>query len=114
MARISGLVITAPLFGHVMVPMRVRARFVLLLELALAPAGTPPVLIVLLLANGALGVLARTIPQLNVFVVGFPLNVGAGLLVLGASLPFTFRFLEHEFGTLAGTLAWLVRGVSHG
>jgi flagellar biosynthetic protein FliR len=73
-----------------------------------------PVLVVLLLANGALGVLARTIPQLNVFVVGFPLNVGAGLVVLGASLPFTFRFLEHEFASLAGTLAWLVRGVGHG
>lgn len=73
-----------------------------------------PVLIVLLLANGALGVLARTIPQLNVFVVGFPVNVGAGLIVMGASLPFTFRFLQAEFGTLAGQLQAFVRGLPHG
>ncbi len=48
----------------------------------------------LLLINGAMGVLAKLIPQLNVFVVGFPLNVGAGLLVLAAAQPFTIRVLE--------------------
>jgi flagellar biosynthesis protein FliR len=76
-----------------------------------------PVLVVLLLVNGALGVLARTIPQLNVFAVGFPVNVGVGLVVLGASLPFTVRFLAGRFETLADTLAALVAGLgalSHG
>lgn len=73
-----------------------------------------PVLIVLLLTNAALGVLARTIPQLNVFVVGFPVNVGVGLIVLGAALPFTFRFLAQEFGALAPTFGWLLRGVVDG
>jgi len=47
-----------------------------------------PVLLVLVLSNAALGVLAKTVPQLNVFVVGFPLNVGVGLFVMGAALPF--------------------------
>ena len=70
-----------------------------------------PVLIVLLLTNGALGVLARTIPQLNVFVVGFPVNVGVGLLVLGASLPFTVRLLAARFTELEPALAGLVRGL---
>jgi flagellar biosynthetic protein FliR/FlhB len=37
-----------------------------------------PVVIVLLMTNAALGVLARSIPQLNVFVLGFPVNVGVG------------------------------------
>jgi len=73
-----------------------------------------PVLIVLLLVNATLGVLARTIPQLNVFVVGFPVNVGAGLLVLGASLPFAFRFLAERFVELRPLLGWLVRGMSGG
>ena len=73
-----------------------------------------PVLVALLLTNGALGVLARTIPQLNVFVVGFPVNAGVGLLVLGASLPFTFRLLMARFGALAPTLGGLVRGLAHG
>ncbi len=73
-----------------------------------------PVLIVLLLANGALGVLARTIPQLNVFVIGFPVNVGVGLIVLGASLPFTFRFLTGRFADLAPQLGGLLRGLANG
>ena len=73
-----------------------------------------PVLIALLLTNGALGVLARTIPQLNVFVVGFPVNVGVGLVVMGASLPFTFRLLATRFGELEPTLGALVRGLAHG
>ncbi len=73
-----------------------------------------PVMIALLLTNGALGVLARTIPQLNVFVVGFPVNVGVGLVVMGASLPFTFRLLAAHFGELEPTLAAMVRGLAHG
>jgi flagellar biosynthesis protein FliR len=73
-----------------------------------------PVLVALLLTNGALGVLARTIPQLNVFVVGFPLNVGVGLVVMGAALPFTFRLLAQRFAELEPTLGALVRGLAHG
>lgn len=73
-----------------------------------------PVTIVLLLVNATLGVLARTIPQLNVFVVGFPVNIGAGLIVLGASLPFAFRFLVERFGEIRTVLAWLLRGVAGG
>lgn len=73
-----------------------------------------PVLIALLLSNGALGVLARTVPQLNVFVVGFPLNVGVGLVMLGASLPFTFRLLENRFAGLEPVLGAFVQGLVHG
>jgi flagellar biosynthesis protein FliR len=73
-----------------------------------------PVVVALLLTNAALGVLARTIPQLNVFVVGFPVNVGVGLVMLGVSLPFTFRLLAARFGALEPTLGALVRGLAHG
>ena len=73
-----------------------------------------PVLLVILLTNGAMGVLARTVPQLNVFVVGFPVNVGVGLLVLGAALPFAVGFLTQQFGQLAPMLDGLVRGLAHG
>lgn len=73
-----------------------------------------PVLIVLLMTNAALGVLARTIPQLNVFVLGFPVNVGVGLFVLGASLPFTVRMLTGRFAGLDVVFDELVRGFVHG
>jgi flagellar biosynthetic protein FliR len=73
-----------------------------------------PVLVALLLTNGAMGVLARTIPQLNVFVVGFPVNAGVGLIVLGASLPFTFRLLTARFSALEPALAGLLGGLARG
>jgi flagellar biosynthetic protein FliR len=76
---------------------------------ALALKIAAPVLVLLLLVNGAMGVLAKLIPQLNVFVVGFPLNVGAGLLVLAAAQPFTIRVLQGAFADMAGSLAAVMR-----
>jgi flagellar biosynthetic protein FliR len=73
-----------------------------------------PVIITLLLTNAAFGVLARTVPQLNVFVVGFPVNVGVGLVVLGASLPFAVRCLMGRFGELGGVLGGLIGGLVRG
>jgi flagellar biosynthesis protein FliR len=73
-----------------------------------------PVMMVLLLATVGLGVIARTVPQLNVFVVGFPINVGAGLFVMGAALPFTVRLLAQEFALIEPTLGRLVRGLMDG
>ncbi len=70
-----------------------------------------PVLVLLLLVNAAMGVLAKLIPQLNVFIVGFPLNVAAGLFVLGASQPFTVRLLEASFSGVGESLAQVVRAL---
>jgi len=46
-----------------------------------------PVLAVMLLVNVVLGVMARVAPQLNLFAVGFPLTVLAGLAALVLFLP---------------------------
>ena len=73
-----------------------------------------PVVLVLVLVNGGLAVLARTIPQLNVFAVGLPVNVGVGLVMVGASLPFTLRFLGGQLGALRGVLDGLVGALAHG
>jgi flagellar biosynthetic protein FliR len=73
-----------------------------------------PVVVVLLLVNGALAVLARTLPQLNVFAVGFPVHVGVGLVVVGASLPFGMRFLAGELDAMRGILEALVGALAHG
>jgi flagellar biosynthetic protein FliR len=67
-----------------------------------------PVLVLILLVNGAMGALAKLIPQLNVMVVGFPINVAVGFFILMASQPFTVRILEQSFGSLAGSLAGLL------
>ncbi|MCX6826372.1 MAG: flagellar biosynthetic protein FliR, partial [candidate division Zixibacteria bacterium] len=45
-----------------------------------------PVIITLFLTEVALGVVARTVPQMNIFIVGLPLKIGIGLLLLAISL----------------------------
>ncbi len=55
-----------------------------------------PMMVTLFLTDVALGIIARTVPQMNVFIVGFPLKVGVGLSVLAASIP----LLSVVFGKL--------------
>ncbi|MEQ8329968.1 MAG: flagellar biosynthetic protein FliR [Longimicrobiales bacterium] len=47
-----------------------------------------PVVAAMMIGNAALGILARTVPQLNVLTVAFPVQIALGLIVLGATLPF--------------------------
>ncbi|MDD5167384.1 MAG: flagellar biosynthetic protein FliR, partial [Syntrophales bacterium] len=56
-----------------------------------------PVMAVLLFINVGLGIVARTVPQVNVFIVGFPLQVGAGLVFIGLSMPLLISFLSWDF-----------------
>jgi len=51
-----------------------------------------PVIVTVFLTDVVLGVLARTMPQMNVFIVGFPLKIFAGLIMIAISLP-TFVYL---------------------
>ena len=55
--------------------------FVLAIKLA------APVMATMLLLNVALGLIARTVPQMNVFIVGFPVQIALGLFMIGAGLP---------------------------
>jgi flagellar biosynthetic protein FliR len=56
-----------------------------------------PLVAALLIANIAMGVLARVAPQLNLFAVGFPVTMAAGFLVLTISLPYFGAALERLF-----------------
>lgn len=67
-----------------------------------------PVVGVLLVATLGLGILARTVPQMNVFVVGFPLKIAAGILALALSIPFLVEVAKDEMSRLAARLVQLV------
>lgn len=55
---------------------------------------TVPVLAALIITDIALGILARTMPQMNVFIVGVPAKIIVGIFVLSVTLPFFMLFLE--------------------
>ena len=46
-----------------------------------------PIIAAILITDVALGVISRTIPQLNVFVVGMPLKIILGILIIYFSIP---------------------------
>lgn len=46
-----------------------------------------PYMALLLFANLALGVVSRVAPQLNILAIGFPVTIGAGLVLLALGLP---------------------------
>ena len=50
-----------------------------------------PLIVALLAANFSMGLIARSVPQLNVIVVGFPFTIGLGLIFLFAGFPFFIR-----------------------
>jgi|YelNatPaOPRAMG01_1025707.scaffolds.fasta_scaffold18789_6 flagellar biosynthetic protein FliR len=54
-----------------------------------------PVIATVLFVNVGLGLIARTVPQINVFIVGFPLQVFMGLLFLGIAMPFIIVLITH-------------------
>jgi flagellar biosynthetic protein FliR len=70
--------------------------FVAALELA------APVVLAVVITDAAFGVVARVVPQLNVFAVGFPAKVTVGLLVLGVSLPFAAGWISDELQRSVG------------
>ncbi|MCP4572102.1 MAG: flagellar biosynthetic protein FliR [bacterium] len=47
-----------------------------------------PVVLVLLLVSASMGVIVKTVPQINVLIVGFPVKIGVGIITLGLSLVF--------------------------
>jgi flagellar biosynthetic protein FliR len=56
-----------------------------------------PVATALLAANLSIGMMTRAAPQLNIFAIGFPITIGAGVLVLYLSLVFFPNFLDQFF-----------------
>lgn len=59
-----------------------------------------PVLAVLLLSGLVLGILSRIFPQLNVFMLSFPLNIGLAFLCISLTLGLSTALLGREFNGL--------------
>ncbi len=68
-----------------------------------------PIMVSILLVNVAMGVMARTVPQLNIFVVGFPITITLGIVVLLFSLPFVFSVLSAVYMDLLGSIINMMR-----
>jgi flagellar biosynthetic protein FliR len=68
-----------------------------------------PVMVSLLAASVVLGIMARIFPQMNVFIISMPLNIGVGLMILGTSITIFLHTLESAFGQLGYQIKALFR-----
>lgn len=70
-----------------------------------------PVMSALLVASICLGLVARTVPRMNVFLVGMPLKIVLGLLFVIFSLPYLASFLEQIFHGLGDSILLILKSV---
>ncbi len=68
-----------------------------------------PVIVALLFTSVGLGLIARTVPQINIFIVGFPLKIAVGLIGIGLTLPMFLKVTEFFFFNLKGQVSMLLR-----
>lgn len=88
-------------FGMMVLPL-LRLMFILALKLAM------PALGVLMVVDVAFGLMARAVPQLNVFLVGTPAKIIIGVTVVALTMPVTAIIVgQITTGTAAGLSALL-------
>ncbi|MBD3382193.1 MAG: flagellar type III secretion system protein FliR [candidate division Zixibacteria bacterium] len=90
------MILQALVMSYKLVPLNEAVfRFAVTTELASIITGifvigikiASPVMAALILTDVALGVISRTVPQMNIFIVGFPIKIALGLFFTGASVP---------------------------
>ncbi len=70
-----------------------------------------PILAATLLAEVSLGILAKTVPQMNVFVVGMPLKIGIGLFTIVIVMPVFLNMMGITFDKMYEYIYLIVRNI---
>jgi flagellar biosynthetic protein FliR len=73
-----------------------------------------PVVGAMVIGNAALGVVARTVPQLNVLMVAFPVQIAVGLFTLAAALPLMATYFTNWSTAYTSVLDGLLGGLLPG
>ncbi|MCA0988922.1 flagellar biosynthetic protein FliR [Guptibacillus algicola] len=68
-----------------------------------------PIVASLFLVDVALGLLARAVPQVNIFVVGLPLKIFVGFVLILVTIPTFFFLLRGVFREMIDTMGQLIQ-----
>ncbi|MCC6445210.1 MAG: flagellar type III secretion system protein FliR [Armatimonadetes bacterium] len=68
-----------------------------------------PVVAAVLLVDTALAILSRTVPQMNVFLVGFPVKIGMGFVTLTLTMAFIIYLMSGMIGQIQSDILALFR-----
>lgn len=80
-----------------------KEMFVIAIKLAV------PLMAVMLFTNVGLGIVARTVPQINIFIVGMPLQIAIGLIFLGLTAPMFIKLTQGYFLNFESKIITLLR-----
>lgn len=78
------------------------------MEIGLKLAG--PVLITILVMNVTLGLIGRTVPQINVLVTSMPINILVGLTLMAICMPFVVNYFSDILNDTSSTFYRFMRG----
>ncbi len=81
---------------------------------ALALSTAAPVVAALLATSLALGFVARTVPQMNIFAIGFSVKLAVGCLVGALAMPYLARSFSRSWLLLQADAAALLRALGQG
>lgn len=70
-----------------------------------------PIVAASLITDIALGAISRMVPQLNVFVVGMPFKILAGIIVMVVTLPLFVVILQGIFDSMSGNTATFLKEI---
>ncbi|MBI4531944.1 MAG: flagellar type III secretion system protein FliR [Candidatus Latescibacteria bacterium] len=68
-----------------------------------------PAMVTMFLTSTVLGIAARTVPQMNILLVGFPLKIAIGALMLAWSMPFFYFVLTKLIANLNNDVLEILR-----
>lgn len=71
-----------------------------------------PVTFAILLTNVGMGILARTMPQMNIFVVGIPMHLMIGTSMISMVLPFYILFLDVIFNEMYANILIAIKALA--
>ncbi|MGI6524273.1 MAG: flagellar biosynthetic protein FliR [Bdellovibrionota bacterium] len=56
-----------------------------------------PAIVAILLTKFVMGLISRAVPQVNIFIIAFPLTIGIGLILTALSIPEIAEYVERDF-----------------
>jgi flagellar biosynthetic protein FliR len=71
-----------------------------------------PVIAVVLIIDVALGMTGKTAPQMNIFMLGFPIKIIAGIATLATMMPLLGRVFQYLFRMMERDLYTLFKGLT--
>ncbi len=70
-----------------------------------------PILAVVLFVNAGMSMMARAVPQMNIFVVGFIIMISSGLVAMALFLPYYGAYLSERLIGAMEQMLWLLKTV---